>query len=394
MLDPVQTTPQIAELGLYAQQFIRMWGRAYQTLETALQDTTQDSKFATIVKEALAGDRKAQFCLPYDDNESMAKGYKRPSIKPTATLIGLDGSQAVASRHDAYPFFLINLAWSIYHQDGRTNPRVTTEPTLFFDGDRHNTLGRDITASHVGDVRDGMEVSKLCSLLQDRKEESLCIGFVDQRLQYYPSSQSEKRKKVRTWIDAMSSIQVSTNHLLAGYVSRPETSLLLQTLETYSMVVNGSDPLPDLTITDRHLMQHVLGQYERSCVYKLYNNSVNYRPYMENGQEIGFFYLNVSKTSNTKSPAIARVDFPLWVATRPGAIDEIHASIVRQCEKGGEYPIFLIRADQHARVESQQRDWLNRKIMIEVMDQGLRPRQSAKQQSKSLTGNNTIRRRS
>ncbi len=90
-----------------------------------------------------------------------------------------------------------------------------------------------------------------------------------------------------------------------------------------------------------------------------------------------FFYLKAGEG------AVARVEFPRWVAEPEGWLDRLHALILQQIEKGDGYPVALMEAHEHAVVRPGERELFYQLLEELMTGRGFQPRRSAKAMSKS-----------
>jgi hypothetical protein len=116
---------------------------------------------------------------------------------------------------------------------------------------------------------------------------------------------------------------------------------------------------------------------ERSATFG--SSSHIQRSYPE-GTQVCYFYLKVPSPSG--SGEIGRVEVPQWVADDDALLDRIHATVLRECEKGDGYPLALSEAHERAVIRGPERESFFRLMERRLREAGLSPTDSRKRQSK------------
>ena len=329
--------------------------------------------------------QKYRAARPLFETEPMNKGISAETPPAQATFISVDGSQTMPSRHQSYPYFLINVGGIIYERGTDATPEVFGRPQLYFPGDEE-TSDSDFAAAAVAVRRDMAEIETLAHVVWENKTAlAPILAILDQRLQYWPIGINESATQddaVSRWIEAMHTMQ-HCGAWLAGYIERPETSAIITLL--YSLDYGTPDFKPELLgqrppMSDAAIFRRILEPGERSCVFAIVNNSTNYSKFREKKQEICFFYYRPPGLGD-----IARVDVPLWAAQQPEVIAQIHALLDDQCSQLGSYPYILTRADEVAVVRGEDREYLDRLVQSELMRRDVHIRDTGKQIGKNLT---------
>lgn len=330
--------------------------------------------------------QKYRAARPLGRNEPLDLGIAPPPPPAQATLVVVDGSQALPSRHAPFPYYLINIGWLVYPHGSAEPPREFSEPQLFYEGDGRTDADAAFRSSAVGIQRDMAEIERLAlATAEYRAAPRPLLALLDQRLQYWPigvDDHAAGAQYVREWIGGMERVQAADGWL-AGYIERPETGAVVTLL--YTLDLDTPDGRPELLnerppVDDATLYRRVLQPGERSCLYEVVNRSTGYAPYMDAGQEIAFFYYKPPRGDE-----IARVDLPTRLARRPEVAQQVHALIHTQCSLLGGYPYALTRADEAAVVTRSDQEYLDHLVLLELERHGIDARSTAKQFGKDLT---------
>lgn len=304
-----------------------------------------------------------------------------------ATLIAVDGSQRLPSRHDPFLYYLLNIGAIIYPHGGAAAPLTSTWPELGYPGD---DLERDVeaefTVSQVSIRRDLAEIATLAQITQTHRPADIpVLALLDQRLQYWPIGSNDatfNHRAVADWLKAMQQIE-ATGAWLAGYIDRPGTSAVVTLLYTLGIdqpdfderQINRRQP-----VTDADLYRTLLAPGQRSPLYQVVQPDEHYARFEEAGQALCFFYFKPPQTTD-----LARVDIPLWVARQPQAVAHLHALLVEQCHILGRYPYVLTRADEIAVVQPKDQEYLDNLIALEMQRRGVTGDFTGKQWGKEWT---------
>lgn len=315
-------------------------------------------------------------------NQGIPAPYRTPN---QATIIAVDGSQAIPSRHAPYQYYLINLGWIVYHHGTGRAPDEFSKPSLHYVGDEYETTRNDFGSGKVSVERDKGEIETLARAVFDNKYATAPIlAILDQRLQYFPigvNDRTESSQYVSNWITQMDTIK-HLNGWLIGYIERPETTAIVKLLHTLDIEKEEFD-LANLherpQIHDINLFRRVLKSGERSTVFEVVNESTNYVPFREANQEICFFYYR------PPGGDVSRIDLPKWLAQQKEVVEAIHALLQDQCLLLGNYPYVLTRADEIAVVQGRDREYLEHLIASEMERRGIYNTMTGKQFGKELS---------
>ena len=331
--------------------------------------------------------QKYRAARPLWTTEPLNQGYNAsPNVPPQATIIAIDGSQALPSRHDAYAYYLINVGWIIYQHGSGMAPLEDSDPKLHYLGDGETEDILEFRSNLVSIQRDMSEIGQLSDTVwENRTSPAPILAILDQRLQYFPIGVNDSRESaqfVDTWIRGMTKIRDSGAYL-AGYIDRPETGAiitLLNTLDIDQPKFNVKTLSDRPHLSDRVIFSRLLKPGQRSTVFEVVNQSTNYAPFRESNQEISFFYFKPPKSNG-----ISRVDVPTWAAQQPDTIETIHTLLLEQCKLLGDYPYVLTRADEIAVVRRSDQEYLDHLVSIEMARKGLKQTVTGKGQGKNAT---------
>lgn len=343
-----------------------------------------DLSLATIEKRV--DEKYYRSARPLFRSEPLNRGIDPPPAPPRATLIAVDGSQRLPTRHDPFLYYLINIGIIVYEHGGQTAPETRTAPILRFPGeDLNEDISAEFTPNTVSIKRDLAEIETLAhTVWQNKLAPAPLVALLDQRLQYWPigiSDHASSGEIIGQWLKNMETIR-ACHGWLVGYIERPETSSVVTLLYT----LDQQEPDFDLArlhrrspVTDADVYWALLEPGQRTPVFAIVNPSENYRRFEEENQAISFFYFRPNQTR-----AIARVDIPTWAAQQPDVVSAVHALLVEQCRILGNYPYVLTRADEIAVVQPKDQEYLDNLIALEMQRRGIAGTITGKQQGKEF----------
>jgi len=331
--------------------------------------------------------------LVADLRQSPTEVVAAPERPTPITVVATDGSQIYPDRHVDPMFFLLNVSQVAFQYGTREDPTLDTEPRLRFEDD---------LSAHVDEVLGGM-TTELVSALRDEMELELLLdtarnAAVDGR----PLVAMADGTLIRWMIRGMNNEAVEaqlisryTEYLkafkdeerpLASYVSMPATTEVVNLLRFVAGELDVPSP-EDVSVEldepplegllDRHVFADLLAPGARSAVFG--SSSHIQRSYPE-GTEVCYFYLKVP--APVGSGEIGRVEVPQWVAEDEQLLDRIHATVLRECEKGDGYPLVLSEAHERAVIRAPERESFFRLMERRLQKAGLSPTNSGKRRSK------------
>jgi hypothetical protein len=314
--------------------------------------------------------------------------------RPTpVTVVATDGSQIYPDRHVDPMFFLLNVSQVGFQYGTREAPLLDTEPRLRFEDDLSahvdEALGR-MTTELVSALRDEMELELLLDAartaqVRGRPLVALADGTLIRWMIRGMNNEAVEEALIARYTEYLQTFQ-QADLPLASYVSMPATTEVVNLLRFVVGeldapapegvdVPRGAPPLEGLL--DRHVFDAVLEPGERSASFG--STSHIQRSYPP-GSEVHYFYLKVPSTAGPGE--MARVEVPKWVADDPARLDRIHATILRECEKGDGYPLALSEAHERAVIRAPERDAFFRLMERRLRRAGLSPTDSRKRRSK------------
>jgi hypothetical protein len=351
--------------------------------EGALKLDELAQKVETIVRNY---DPNLRCALPTQDPDGAYMPLDRsaplPATPQQATVLAADGSQIIPDRHAAVYFGLINVG-AIQMQYGATTPPNTiTTSQLFYDEELY-----DLSEANLALRRDLNERAILADLAE--KAQSPVITFTDGPMELWgakdSAGDSEFQENLQAYLRALERLK-ELDVITAGYVDRPAANLVVRLLEVAMLPADHLEDIksfyPLRGVQDIDLYRDLLAPGERSSVFAIQSRSApNYR----GGLRLHFFYLNVGRLDH---PWPVRVEIPEWVAGSSRMLDNLHATLVHQCQIMGQraYPYLLHRAHEVAVVTHEEKHQVIQMIAMELQRRGLPFGEvSHKQSTKNLT---------
>jgi len=314
--------------------------------------------------------------------------------RPTPiTVVATDGSQIYPDRHVDPMFFLLNVSQVGFQYGTREEPLVDAEPRLRFQDDLSahvdEALG-SMTTELVSALRDEMELERLLDAartaqVDERPLVALADGTLIRWMIRGMNNEAVEEQLIARYTEYLQAFQ-RDGLPLASYVSMPATTEVVNLLR---FVVGELEALPpeDVAVTpdappldgllDRHVFDVVLNPGERSATFG--STSHIQRSYPK-GSEVHYFYLKVP--SRAGPGEMSRVEVPKWVAEDERLLDRIHATVLRECEKGEGYPLALSEAHERAVIRASEREAFFRLMERRLRRAGLSPTDSRKRRSK------------
>jgi hypothetical protein len=305
-----------------------------------------------------------------------------PAAPQQATILAADGSQVIPDRHAAVYFGLVNVG-AIRMQSGAAPPHTLTTSQLFYDEELY-----DLSEAALALRRDLNERAILAELAA--KAQPPVITFTDGPMELWGAKEgvgaSEFQENLGAYLQALERL-MALEVITAGYVDRPAANLVVRLLEVATLpgdrLEEIKDHYPLRGVQDIDLFGDLLAPGERSSVFAIQSRSAqNYR----GGLALHFFYLNVGRQDR---PWPVRVEIPGWVAGNPRMLDDLHATLVDQCQIMGQraYPYLLHRAHEVALVTLEEKGQVTQMIALELQRRGVPLGTiSYKQSAKDLEG--------
>ncbi len=295
------------------------------------------------------------------------------------SLIAVDGSQIYPDRHGPALYFLINTGVILLRQGTGEAPIVATRPQLFFrEEDIYNDDLELLNSQAINDQRELEEMRELARWAAKERAHwggdlgRLILALTDGPLLTWTREEQRGEDRARgqarmqAYLRALADIQ-ATGAIPVGYVARPRSANVLRLLHVAQLPLAEIDKAAVRAsryqaLTDAALFAD-LRPNERSALFTS-TAQANEADFRAAGQEIAFFYLNLSRHED--EPRIARVDIPVWAAKQKALVDRVHRALYEDAEGSG-YPYVLIRAHELALVTYQERREFESMLNIEVM---------------------------
>lgn len=308
-------------------------------------------------------------------------------------VIAADGSQVYPDFNASSLYYVTNIGVLTYYHGTGEVPLQQTLPSIYYtdnyllDEQRQVVSNRTVNSRRtVAEIRTLWEQARAHRGLQ-RPLIALHDGNL---LKFFGGSDvADADSLMREYMGLMIALH-DASAIFAGYVDNPRSSYLISLLHLLmlepnqinnAMLVNNGQ-LEGLT--DAQVFERYLKPGERSALM-VQNSPTNYDYKQFNpSHEIAVFYVNVS---GGKTPHIARVDVPMWVAQNPQAVDLLHATLLEQCRMQGlrPYPYALTRADELAYISSREKEQVESLVRRELLKNNVRARESsAKASSKDF----------
>ena len=206
-------------------------------------------------------------------------------------------------------------------------------------------------------------------------------------LEAYPDFVTEEliKNQFLGGLDKIKTLNEWRRIALASYISLPRSTEVVNILRVAicPQEMPDCDHCPELDgsracdavdgIQDQMLFSSLLEPGQRSALFFSQSSAVE-KYYRDN--RVYFFYLRLEDE-------IARVEFPEWVALKPGLLDLIHSLVLDQCRRGQGYPVALSEAHEKAVISGADRQefWA---LVEEAMEREKMTNTSIKSQTKTI----------
>ncbi|MDQ7040699.1 MAG: DNA double-strand break repair nuclease NurA [Rhodothermus sp.] len=380
MLDFVRFQQQLRGFAAYQQQ---RRDRLQEKLQAALEAWQQVDDVEALLAEV---DRvRPSWLVARPLGERLQERVAVPERPAQVTVVAADGSQIFPDRHVEPPCFLLNVG-RVAFQLGTYEPvRMESIPRFYFrQEDVQDLLDERLEAVSVEIVsalRDAFELEALLELAWDvRRDGRPLVALLDGTLIRWMIRRLHQRELeeelVRRYVDLLEQFQ-QAEIPVASYISMPGGAEVVNLLRVARDECSSNPPSLLLDgLTDRLLFGHLLQPGERSGLFL--SGSHIQQAYTRH--RIVFTYVAVPGPYGMAE--IARVEFPVWVAEKADWVDLVHGVLLKECEKGGGYPMVLTEAHEQAVIRASEREVFYELIGRQLRRQGLPVTQSRKQTSK------------
>lgn len=375
---------QIREIGQGALERKKRKEEAQELAHSLLEAySSRLDELRSKVDAARQADANIRCAVPLE--EALASHHPAPDSVP-ATLIAADGSQIVPSRHEALQYYVINVGAIAMQMGSGNTPDVQTDTELKLLDEFDDIFFSD---SQVALMRDVAERRKL--LQMSEKFSGTIIALTEGQLELWGAVDNENSREfersLQDYLDVLGEMHLR-KVIAGGYVDKPSANWFMKLLE---IAATPQDELRNVRknrllagVTDLWMFGQLLGEHERSAVFALQAKSgEKYKGPLA----IHFFYLNAG---SAKSPKIARVDVPQWVAENPSMLNALHAALIEQSKIMGnkqQFPYILHRAHEIAVVTHREKEEIDQMLSRELLlSSGEIGEKSGKQSAKDLSG--------
>ena len=356
-----------------------------------------------IVEKAKEADPAIRCAMPLE--ERLDFHAPPPGLPEKVTLIAADGSQILPDRHSALQYGLINVGAIILGLNSGRAPVIHTTSRLLFEEKLYTSSGAPLSEGMLALQRDTEERTRLLELAEEFGESGIpIITFTDGPIELWSVKDGEDAslfdQSLKKYLSVLSRLQ-ERGITTAGYIDKPSSDPLARLLELAAATEEDMQKLrefhPLRGVTDRWLFSGgiatgfgrdgiagLLKPGERSAVFGFQSKSE--KDY-KGSLALHFFYINIS--AEPRSPKIARVDIPKWVADDSGKLGLLHAIIIQQCQVMGAkpYPYLLHRAHESAVVSFEEKRQVDQMLALELQRNGIELDElSNKQSAKELPG--------
>ncbi len=358
--------------------------------------------------------------LVADMRAAPTERHPPPRRPDTVTVVATDGSQIFPDRHVEPTYFLLNIGRVAFQYGTTESPVLDAVPDLRFPDnlDAHfDEVMATMTTEVVSALRDEQELRELLSLSRTARQSGRpIVALADGTLIRWMLRGMQNREVEQALIQRYTRMLqgfMDDDLPIGSYISMPGNTEVVNLLRHHlgeldddpsgdgvsgERAPDVGDPPDNATnletdpgmnpntdgadvsltgLLDRHVFAATLAPEERSAMFG--STSHIQREYPP-GNEICYFYLHVPVSEHQTE--IARVEVPAWVADRPEVVDLIHAVVLRECEKGGGYPLILSEAHERAVIRGPEREAFQHLLDRMLRRAGLPPTDSRKRRSK------------
>ncbi len=380
MLDFVRFQQQLRGFAAYQQQR-RDW--LQEKLQAALDAWQQVDDVRQLLAEV---DRvRPSWLVARPLGKRLQERVVVPERPAQVTVVAADGSQIFPDRHVEPPCFLLNVG-RVAFQLGTYEPvRLESIPRFYFRQEDVQDLLDErmetVSAEIVSALRDAFELEMLLELARDvRRDDRPLVALLDGTLIRWMIRRLHQRELeeelVRRYVYLLEQFQ-EAGIPVASYISMPGGAEVVNLLRVARGECSPDPPALLLDgLTDRLLFGHLLRPGERSGLFL--SGSHIQQAYTRHR----IVYTYVAVPGPYGMAEIARVEFPAWVAENSDWVDLVHGVLLKECEKGGGYPMVLTEAHEQAVIRASEREVFYELISRQLRQQRLPVTQSRKQASK------------
>ncbi|MEN9228879.1 MAG: DNA double-strand break repair nuclease NurA [Gloeomargarita sp. SZTDM-1c_bins_89] len=287
-----------------------------------------------------------------------------PPAPAVHTVLATDGSQIAPSHHEAVYCYLINIGYVLLHYGSGRLPRLDSLPQIFYQAEdlyqcrqwgirteewlsyRRTQLEATILAELAGEWRSGGWTEPAIALLDG----SLIYWFLEglpaaAQTAILPPILEAWRTCQQVKVPVLSYLSAGRSLEVMHFLRLGLCPHLTPDCQAHCAGQPEGAPCDRLKpLRDTTLMQTQLQPGQRGPLWR------STQPILEHygDQAVAFCYVHVG-------PEIARVEFPLWLATDREQLDQSLALLLAQVNKGYGYPVALAEAHNQAVVRAGDR---------------------------------------
>jgi len=251
----------------------------------------------------------------------------------------------------------------------KDTPREFVRSQLLYHDDLYTPDG-PISEEIVALRRDLNERKFLVELVQQEKKPT--IGLTDGPLELFraPSDRKLYDRYLDDYIFQLKNL-ARLKTIVAGYVDRPRSNLVVRMLELCVSAENDSNkskhPRIFSGLRDYDLFIGKIKPGERSAIFGIVSSSTEH---FTDELALHFFYINIGSPDH---PYLARVEMPAWVVDDKEKVDLLHGCLINQCQQMGDkaYPYVLHRAHEVAVLSHAEKNHLQGLIIAEMLARGI-----------------------
>lgn len=290
------------------------------------------------------------------------------AVESSVTVVAVDGSQIMPSRHEIYSCYLLNIGLAIISYGGDFPPVLQSVPSLYHrQEDLYPLVDRrrvHIDELYVSLERNLLELETAAAQsidCQSSRPGLPVICFLDGSLIPWSLEKMPEAYRQNYLKRAGQALELmrQANIPLVGYLSHSRSSDLVNSLRVLVCPYRQADcrrycghlnedefacssiwPL-----ADRQLMSLALAPGQRSAVFASGANMAGALPH---DFGIAFSYIHVGYE-------VARIEFPRWLPGNEASFNLALAVTLAQVDKGMGYPVCLAEAHHKAVVRGQDR---------------------------------------
>lgn len=360
------------QIGGQIQQFTHdhmLWSSQLQSNRVFAMDILQryssrQSELEELVEKAR---KNPAFRCAVPTEEPLVQAFPLPQIDQRGTIIAVDGSQVIPSRHKRVIFGAINIG-VIQMTPGSGEAPVIHLFSHLLSRDELYPQGILISQGKLNLDRDIEEREKIVQVAQGAADRPL-VTLTDGPLELFrdPEVAEFFTDALGNYLDILTDLQ-KTGAATAGYVDKPRSDLVIRLLELAAAKETESSPEhPFSGLTDAGLYRDILkNPGDRSPLFSICSPTTRA---FTGDLQLYFFYINVGAANH---PTIARVEIPHWVVRDSTLLNRVHVSLFEQSQilNSRPFPYLLHRAHEIAVISFEDTDRLEEMILAEMLNQG------------------------